>query len=177
MSTLFPDSETFTKHRPTRATDEQLKAFYREYAEEIIENGWADDYLEAVVYDVSNLSSFDSGYELAKRLESLSCRGNYHIKTEFIEFLDDFTWRKRGLVEANVKTWVKAHNPKPKFQKGQALKPENSTNRSLPNNKTVYVTGFSEDRACYLIHEDKDMQGGIVLAYEEVEACCTPHQE
>jgi hypothetical protein len=173
MKTLFTDSETFTKHRPTKATEAQLQAFYHEIAEEIISEGWAEDDMEAVMHDVVNISSYDSGYEIAKSLEGFYSKGHYDIDTEFIEFLDNFSWRKQDLLEANVRTWVIAHNPQPKFQQGQALMPSNSTNRSLPNGKVVYVTGFREDRACYLIHEDKEMKGGIVIAYEEVEACCT----
>lgn len=176
MNTLFPDSETISKHRPTKATDAQLQAFYKEYAEEIIENGWAVDDLEDVVHDVSNISSYDSGYEIAKSLEGYGSRGSYDIDTSFIEFLDDFSWRKQELLDNNVKLWAQAHNIQPKFSKGQKLIVEQGLNREYVKGCIVYVNGFSIDRACYWIDQDKERNGGTVLAYEKVEAACSPQR-
>lgn len=46
---------------------------------------------------------------------------SYDIDTEFIGFLDDFGYHKSQILQKNVEDWLKAHNPQPKFQKGQKL--------------------------------------------------------
>jgi hypothetical protein len=174
MEKLFTDAETFTKVRPTKITEQQEQDFYKSIAEEIIENGWSDSDLEDVIADVSNISTHDSGYEIAKDLEGYGSKASYDIDTPFIEFLDNFGYEKDCILRKNVEAWVNAHNPQPKFQKGQKLIVETTLNYEKKKGETVYITGFSEKQACYLIDKDEKRQGGTVIAYEKVESNCNP---
>jgi hypothetical protein len=172
MEKLFSDAETFTKVRPTKITEKQKQEFYKSIAEEIIKNGWSDSDLEDVIHDVSKISPHDNGYEIAKYLEGFGSKAIYDIDTSFIQFLDDFDFKKYRILEKTIETWVSAHNPQPKFQKGQKLIIEIPLNPKEKKGDIVYVTGFSEHRACYLIHKDEKRSGGYVIAYEKVEANC-----
>ena len=172
MEKLFTDAETFTKVRPTKITEQQEQDFYKEMAEEIIKGGWSNDAIEDIMKDMENISVHDSGYEIAKDLEGFSSKASYDIDTEFIGFLDDFGYHKSQILQKNVEDWVKAHNPQPKFQKGQKLIIETTLNHEKKKGAIVYVTGFSEKSACYLIDENENRQGGTVIAYEKVESSC-----
>jgi hypothetical protein len=167
---LFTDEETFTKHRPTKIPQNLLNDLYNEIAEEIISNGWSRDDVEDIVNDISIISFNDSGYEIAKELESLDdC--SYVFEVSFIQFLDDLRWRKSSILQDLVQMWVNAHKPQPKFQVGQKLHIEKALNRIMRSG-TVYITGIKEKQACYLVDVDKDRQGGIILEYELVESNC-----
>jgi len=170
MEKLFTDSEPFQKERPTKITEQQEQDYYKKVAEEIIKWQWTDDDLEDVLYDVTRISANDSGYEIAKDLER--GRASYDIDTPFIEYLDDFGYHKSQILQKNVEDWVKAHNPQPKFQKGQKLIVETTLNYEKKKGAIVFVTGFSEKSGCYLIDENEKRQGGTVIAYEKVEGCC-----
>ncbi len=41
----------------------------------------------------------------------------------------------------------------------------------------VFVTGFQEATACYLIDENPDRAGGNVIPYEKAEECCKPKMD
>lgn len=172
MEKLFTDAETFTKVRPTKITEQQQKDFYKTIAEDIIANGWSDDDLEDVFADVSRIHPHNSGYEIAKDLEGYGSKASYNIDTTFIEFLDNFGYEKDCILRKNVEAWVLAHNPQPKFKKGQKLIVETILNYQKKKGAIVYVTGFSEKQACYLIDENSEKQGGTVISYEKVEANC-----
>lgn len=173
MEPLFKDAEVFQLERPTKATPQQLEAYYKQVAEYIIKEGWSDDDFEDVLHDVKRISEHDSGYEIAKELEGFGSKASYDIDTQFIEYLDDFGWRKRDIVEENVKAWVKAHNPKPKYSEGQKLLVQKALCRhTIPAGKILFVNGFDEAQARYVLNAEKDGNGGTLLTYEKVEANC-----
>lgn len=174
MDTLFPDSETFQKERPTTITEQQRQDYYRKVAQEIIDNGWSQYDIDSVIEDVSNMSHHDSGYELAKWLEEFDRSASYEIDTPFIEFLDDFGWGIAEIVLENVQAWVVETNPQPKYQKGQKLLIETALDYEHKKGLNVYVTGFSSQKnACYLIDEDPNRNGGTIIPYEKVESRCS----
>ncbi len=162
------------KERPTKITDQQEKEFYKRVAEEIIKNKWSTDDLGLVIEDVSEISENEIGYEIAKDLEKSWKKANYKIDTQFIEFLDDFGYDKADILRENVKAWVAAHNPQPKYSVGQKLLIETTLNYYKKKGLIVYVIGFSLEQACYLIHENMESSRGTVIAYEKVEANCLP---
>jgi hypothetical protein len=172
MEKLFPDSEVMLNQRPTQITKEQQENYFKEVAEEIIQNEWSSSSIERIIHDLSEISSSDSGYEIAKKLEGYSSKASYEIDTEFIEFLDDFDSNRDDILRENVKDWVKAFNPKPKFDKGQKLIVKIPLFRSNKKDSIIYVTGFDKGEANYLVHEDKEHGGGYVIAYEKVENNC-----
>lgn len=174
MEKLFPDSETFTKLRPTKITEQQEQDFYKAISEEIIKNGWSKSDLEDVIEDISQISSHHSGYEIAKDLEGFRSKASYNIDTPFIEFLDNYGYEKNDILRENVKAWVSAHNPQPKFKKGQKLLVSITLNHEKKKDAIVYVIGFSKEIACYLIDENPKKQSGTVITYEKIETNCTP---
>jgi len=121
MEKLFPDSEVMLNQRPTQITKEQQDNYFKEVAEEIIQNEWSSSSIERIIHDLHQISYSDSGYEIAKKLESYPSKASYDIDTEFIEFLDDFDSNSNDILRENVKDWVKAFNPQHKFNKGQKL--------------------------------------------------------
>jgi len=176
MEKLFSDSEVMLNERLTKITEQQEKEYLEEVAQEIIDNNWSNSPIEKIIKDLSNISwTLNSGYKIAKELEGYSSKARYNIKTDFIEFLDDFNSNKDDIVRENVKDWVQAFNPKPKFKTGQKLIVETPLFRGHNQGKkgdVVYVTGKNEKEANYYIHENKDHNGGYVLAYEKVENNC-----
>jgi len=173
MEQLFDDSELIQKERPTKITEKQEVDYYKSVAEEILKNSWSNSDIEDIIHDLSEIGYRHSGYEIAKKLEDYRARGSYDIDTQFIEFLDDFFYHKDEILTENVKLWAKAHNPKPKLKKGQELIMEKRLN--IGNEKigqTLYVTGIDPTRACYYVHENKDNNGGYIIAYEKVESSC-----
>jgi len=174
MDKLFSDSETYTKVRPIKITAEQEQQFYKGLAEEIIDNKWSESDVEDIAEDISKLSLHDNGYEIAKSLEGSRNKAYYEIDVEFCEFLDCISWKKGNILENNVKDWVKAHNPQPKFLHRQRLIVEKDLNREKKIGTIVFVTGLAEERACYLIDENPEREGGTIIAYELVESNCKP---
>ena len=175
MEKLFSDSETFTNERPTKITAAQEQEFYKEIAEEIIDNNWSESDVEDIAEDISNLSLHENGYELAKDLENGSRNNAYYdIDVEFCEFLDNISWKKSDILRKNVKDWVAAHNPQPKFAEGQKLIVEIDLNREKKKGAIVFVNGFNEKEAYYLIDENPEFKGGTIITYEKVEANCKP---
>ena len=173
MEKLFNDSETFQKERPTKITEQQENEVYSKLANEIIDNGWCvDESEEDIIFDLKHLSRYDSGFEMAKMLEGFNMNCNYEINTDFIYWLDDFEYNFKKVLEQNIKDWVNAKNPKPLFEKGQRLIVTEFINYKLKKDIVVYVNGFREETACYLIDPNPDKEGGIVLAYEDIEKKC-----
>jgi len=175
MEKLFPNSEVMLNERPTKITEQQEKDYLQEVAEEIIANGWSSDSVEDIMSDFEDIYNEYSGYEIAKKLESYNSSASYKIDTPFIEFLDCFESDKSDILRQNIKDWVKAFNPQPKFEVGQKLIIETQIFRGHNQGKVgsiVYITGKNEKEANYYIHEDKDHNGGYVIPYEKVESNC-----
>ena len=152
MEKLFPDSEVMLNERPTRISKEQQENYFKEVAEEIIQNEWSSSSIERIIHDLHQISYSDSGYEIAKKLEGYSSKASYDIDTEFIEFLDDFDSNSNDILRENVKDWVKAFKPQPKFDKGQKLIVEIPLFRSNKKDRIIYVTGFNKGESNYLVH-------------------------
>jgi hypothetical protein len=172
MDTLFPDSEVFQKERPTNITEQQAQDYYRGVAEEIIQNGWSKSPIEYIIEDVSEISEHDSGYEIAKELESFK-KASYRIETPFIEFLDDFGYNKGDILRENIRAWAAATNPQPKFTKGQKLIIETDLNYEQKKGTIIYVNSIYTEDACYVVDEDRERQGGYMIAYEKIESRCS----
>lgn len=172
MDKLFSDSETFTKVRPTKITEQQEQDFFKSFAQQIIDNNWSDSDLDDVIEDVSTISSNDNGYEIAKHLEDSYRKASYEIDVDFVEFLDSFGHEKSSILEKNIKEWVEAHNPQPKFKKGQKLVVQEDLNYFKKKGAIVYVTGFQEKYANYLIDENIYKNGGTIIPYEKIENNC-----
>lgn len=172
MEQLFSDSEVFTNVRPTKITKQQEQKYLEEVAEEIIDNNWSKSPIEKIIYDLKNISSSDNGYEIAKKLEEYNSKASYSIDSSFVEFLDDFDYNKRAILRENIKAWVNAHNPQPKFKEGQKITIESPLFRGQNKGDILFITGKNDKEANYYIHEDKDYNGGYVVAYEEVEKKC-----
>ena len=164
---LFNDSEVFQRQRPNYLTPEQKRNFLLQKAEEIIHNNWSEDDKEEIANDLAQLIPFSgNGYRLAKEIEKLHC--TYDIDVDFCEFLDSIYHDYLLEIDRNVKDWVKAHNIKPKYDKGTEVLLKNKIYGIKPNT-VVFITGMYEDKAIYLIHEDKNRNGGYLVAYETLE--------
>lgn len=176
MEKLFSDSEVMLNERPTKITKQQEEEYLEEVAQEIIDNNWSNYPVEKIIQDLGNISwTLRSGYEIAKELEGYNSKASYNIDTSFIEFLDDFHYNKESIVRENIRDWVKAHKPQPKFKTGQKLIIETQLFRGHNQGNEgdiVYVTGKDEKEANYYIHENEGHNGGYVLAYEKVENNC-----
>lgn len=169
---LFSDKETFVKERPKKVPETRLQKFYTDLAEEIKSEGYSDDDIETIVEDVKEMSTIDNGYEIAKHLDD---RGNasYDIDPMFVDFLDNYGWRRREVFDEIIKEWVKIHDIKPKFNKGDKLIANEYLNRDYKSNAIVYVTGIKSDTARYLIDADPNRNGGTVFDFEKVETICS----
>jgi hypothetical protein len=169
---LFSDSEVFQKDRPTHPTPAQEQAFYTKMAKELKEEGFSRSSIEAIAEDLKDLAPFnDNGFELAKQLEGYRANAYYEIDTRFCEWLDGLSYEYDQVNEQNIKAWVAAHNPQPKFNKGAKLSLIKTMNHLLKEDSVVYVTGVKMDKAVYYISQNKDENGGFVIAFEKVEEC------
>lgn len=173
MNQLFTDAETLSKTRPTQATELQLQNFYRVIAEEIIEGRWSSDHVEDIMEDVAQISFHDSGYEIAKDLESYNRSASYRIDLDFISFLDDLGSREMEINDENVKRWVKAFNPQPKLNKGERAILAKDLNRELKKGDNIFILNIYQDRATYSVNKDPNSTRGFLIAYERVEDCIT----
>lgn len=172
---LFSDAEVFQKERPTKCTDSQLKEFYTKMANELKSEGHSDSPINLIAHDLENLFPFiGNGYEMAKKLEGYSAKASYDLGTSLCEFLDRLEIEYNEILEDNVKTWVKAHNPKPMFKKGDKLLVVESIDWVAKSGEFIYVNGDKESVANYLVHQDKERNGGYVIAYEKIESKCKP---
>ncbi len=107
-NTLFPDSETLDNKRPKVITEKQNEEFLQEVASEIIEDGYSISDKSYIIEDLRHINLNDTGFEIAKDIEE--GKAYYKIDSNFIEFLEDLSWKKSTILENNVKAWVKAHN-------------------------------------------------------------------
>lgn len=172
MEKLFNDSEVFTKERPTKLTEKQTYRFYSEMAKTVITEGFSEDDPEFIIKDLEALSFHDSGFEMAKELDGYTANAAYKIDSSFIEFLEGLTWERDRWVEKNVKEWVKAHNPTPKFKKGDNLIIINTLSFNNKKGGEIYVTGIKEDTANYTVWDIPDHNGGYLYPFEKVDNNC-----
>ena len=175
MEALFQDSEVFVRERPTQPTEKQLAEFYKKTAQEIIDSGWSSSKILRIIFDLEDLAPFfDSGYELAKKLEGLTSIGSYKIDMEFLDFLDNLHSDYRELLTENIKQWVKAIQPMPQWAVGDKLKiVTNNIYRvsSFSEGDEVFITSIDDKEARYVVDKDKDMRGGTMIAFEKLEEC------
>jgi hypothetical protein len=171
MEKLFDDTLFVQKERPTKITEQQEGKMYLELAKDCIEQQFSSDDEETIAEDLKELYFCDSGYEQAKDLER-NGKASYEINGEFIDWLDWIGHKRSEILSENVKLWVRAHNPQRKFEKGTKLKIVSTLNREKLAGEIVYITGFREDEANYLVDKDQNRQGGTVISYEKVEANC-----
>lgn len=175
MTTLFNDSEVFQKERPITPTAQQEADFYSKMAKELKQEGFSDSDEADIIADLKSLYPFTwNGYEMAKKLEHFMADAQYEITTRFCEWLEGLSHEYDEIKRNNVKAWVQAHNPKPKFEKGTKLMINARLCYGMEAGKAVYVTGGTPEEAVYWVDENPDRNGGTVLPYEKVEACCSP---
>jgi len=173
MEKLFDDTLFVQKERPTKITEQQEEKMYLDLAKECIKHQYSSDDEETIAEDLKELSTNDSGFEKAKDLED-NGNASYEFDGDFIDWLDGMDYKRSDILKENVKLWVKAHNPQPKLEKGTKLKIVESLSYSkdLRKDCVVYVTGINMEQAYYTISDDKEKQGGYVLAFEKVESNC-----
>lgn len=171
---LFKDSEVFVKERPIKLGEMQEAEIWYKLAKEVIDNGWSDDDIDTIIKDLRSLSMSDSGYEKAKILEGFRANGCYDIDTSFIEWLDMLDSDFEDARRENVKRWVKAHDIKPKYEKGTQLVVKGRFTRSpeLQVGKVIFVNGFYENEAKYCVSNEKDSKRNVLIDYEKIENCC-----
>jgi len=177
MEKLFDDTLFVQKERPTKITDQQEEKMYLDLAKECIKYQYSSDDEETIAEDLKELSINDSGFEKAKDLED-NGNASYEFDGDFIDWLDGIDYKRSDILKENVKLWVKAHNPQPKLEKCTKLKIVESLSYSkdLRKDCVVYVTGINIEQAYYTISDDKEKQGGYVLAFEKVESNCEVSQ-
>jgi hypothetical protein len=171
MDKLFDDTLYVSKDRPTAITPQQSEALFLKLAEEAIDNGYSGDDVEVIKEDLNELSLNQSGFEIAKDLESQG-RADYDFEGDFIDWLGNMSSRRNEIVRENVKLWAKAHNPQPKFKKGDELVVTDTIAYMIKPNLIMYVYEIRMDEGIYIMAIDKEQKGGYVLEFERVEECC-----
>lgn len=171
---LFNDSEVFQKERPTKATEKQETEFYLKAAQEIIDGGWCTYDVEDIAKDLKRLNNhYDNGFDLGKKFDdgyNIEC--SYDVDVAFCEWLDCLYSDYEQLIRDNERTWVKAHDIKPLFEKGAKLNVIKTVCHGITAGMIVYVNGGRMDEGKYWIDIDPNKKGGTVLEYEIVENCC-----
>jgi hypothetical protein len=172
MEKLFDDTLFVQKERPTKITEQQEEKMYLDLAKECIKYQYSSDD-ETIAEDLKELSTNDSGFEKAKDLED-NGNASYEFDGDFIDWLDGMDYKRSDILKENVKLWVKAHNPKPKLEKGTKLKITGhlSYQKDLKTDCIVYITGVKLEEANYYIHPNSENNSGYVLAFEKVELNC-----
>lgn len=173
MTKLFHDKELFMKDRPIKITEEQEKQFFIDEAEKFIKWQWSEGPAATIARDLKAISKsfYSSGFELAKDLER-DGGARYNISGEVVDYLESLTIGQRYILDENVKAWVAAHDIKPKFSKGQLLKIQIDIDREYVAGKDVFITGIYDTTAHYIIHQDKNHNGGRYVTFEKLEASC-----
>ena len=172
MEALFKDSEVFVRERPTKPTEKQTEDFYRQTAQEIIDCGWSNSKIERIIIDLEDLSPFfDSGYELAKKLEGLGMNGSYKVDMEFLDFLDGLHSDYSELLSENIKQWVKAIQLIPQWKVGSKIKLTYPIFRTpdYSEGQQFFITGIDDKEARYIIHKESDFKGGTMIHFEKLE--------
>jgi hypothetical protein len=171
MEKLFDEKEIFIKIRPVKLPDSEKEKFYRKMAKEIIDEGWSSSDIDDIIEDLKDLRMYQTGFEMANNLNEGYHR--YEINSNFIAWLEDFSWEADRALEEIVKQWVKIHNPLPQFKKGDKLIINIDLNSKQKFGDKIYITGIKTETACYYTHENADNNGGYVIPFERVESSCT----
>ena len=175
---MFEDSQTFTKKHPTILTDKQEEEPYRELAQEVRKNDWSDIEVEDIAKDLQELSVYNNGFRMAKRLNRISY-GAYDYTGDFIDWLEDIYWKQKRAIDKNVKQWVKAHNITPKWEVGTKLiiKKMLSNNYMLSENTVIFITSVDEELAQYKVNTDFWIDRYYPFDYEIIEENCEVIEE
>jgi hypothetical protein len=171
MEKLFDDTLLVSKKRPTTITAQQSEKLFEELAEEVLVNEYSDDEVDLIKEDLNELSLNQSGFEIAKDLESQG-RADYNFQGDFIDWLENMSSRRNEIIRENVKLWAKAHNPQPKFSKGDELVVTDTISYGIKRDLILYVYDIKMDEGIYIMAKDKAQQGGYVLEFERVEDNC-----
>jgi hypothetical protein len=171
MEKLFDDTLLVSKKRPTTITAQQSEKLFEELAEEVLVNEYSDDEVDLIKEDLKELSLNQSGFEIAKDLDSQG-RADYDFEGDFIDWLGNMSSRRDEIVRENVKLWAKAHNPQPKFRKGDELVVTDTIAYMIKPNLILYVYDIRMDEGIYIMAKDKEQQGGYLLEFERVEDNC-----
>lgn len=167
---LFPDSETFTKERPTEMTSKQSDELYLKLAKEVINEGWSNSDPKDIAESIKEIPYYlNNGYERAKYLED-HCFWT-GIEVSFVEWLDSLDDQINDVIKENVKAWVQAHNIQPQFKKGDTLNVQNNFSGYITGD-IIHVTNIYPDEARYTVDVDPNRRGGYLIAFEKVEANC-----
>jgi len=171
MEKLFDDTLYVSKERPVNITNQQRDELYTKLAIEAIDCNYSNNDVETVKEDLSMLEINQDGFEIAKELED-SGDGDYEFRGDFIDWLDGLSFRYLEILKENVKLWVKAHNPQPKFSKGDKLIVTSTISYGIKRDLILYVYEIKMDEGVYIMAENKKQQGGYLLTFERVEECC-----
>jgi len=171
MEKLFDDSLLVSTERPTKINEQQEEQMFADLAKEAIEYRYSTSDAETIIEDLKELSINDTGFERAKDLED-NGNGHYEFNGDFIDWLGNMDYERNRLLRENVAAWVKAHNPKPKLEKGDFLKITESLSaqKDLRKDAEIYITGINMEQAYYTVSGDPDMNGGYAIAFERIEA-------
>jgi hypothetical protein len=169
QSKMFSDAEVFQKERPHTLTNAQLGKFFTDMAKEVKKNNWSCDSIEDIAEDLSDLNLNQNGFEMGKDLEGYNRKANYEIEVDFLEFLESLEYSKMQIVNQNVKDWVKAHDIKPKLNKGYEFIGSNKLHTKMRGEELV-ITDIYEDTAQYVVRlKNSNKKTGYLIDFEKVE--------
>ena len=173
MGKLFEDKEVFQKERPLYLNNQQLRELCNRLAKELQAENYSTSKVSDISDDLFNHVDFnDDGYQIGKTLESLTCSASYKFNSMFVEHLDWFNSAKSDKLEGYVKEWVKAHDIKPEYDKGNELISFGAVSYAFKKGGTFFITGMRKETACYYINNNKDGNGGVVISFEKIESNC-----
>lgn len=172
MEKLFDDTSFIVNKRPLEITEQQRESMFITLANQVIKYNYSNDDVETIAYDLSQLSKHDDGFERAKDLEQDGI-GDYTFNGDLVNWLDQMDCEERSILTENVKLWVKAHNPLPKFEIGDELIINSRLNSEMPTGLVIYITNFRMEEALYTVSANKEQQGGYLIPFEYVEGKCS----
>ncbi len=168
MEKLFGESEIFQEKRPSVITAKQKEQMYVDIAKDIIKYRYSKSDIDTIIEDIKELSLNDSGYEMAKELEDGGV-GEYEFDGSFIDFLESLSFRPYSILQENVEAWVRAHGIKPNLELGTRLIMNRKMDRNSIAGEIFYITGYIEERACYILNK-KYVEGiGTLVTDDDVE--------
>jgi len=174
MERLFSDSEVFKKGRPNTITNEQKKQLIRSIANDILSYDYSKSDIDEIEDDMDMIFPFNqTGFELAKELDSYLANAEYDFTIDFIDFLGHLSFRVDDVKEENVKLWVKAHDIKPKFEDKSKLRVKDSMiGTRFREGDEIFINYHYPETAVYVVDKDPDKKGGTLIAYEKIELYC-----
>jgi len=174
MERLFSDSEVFKKERPNSITNEQKQRLISSIADDILSNDYSKSDRDEIEDDMEGIFPFnETGFELAKELDSYSANADYDFTSDFIEFLEHLSFKVDDAKEENVKLWVKAHDIKPKLEDKSKLRVKESIiGTRFREGDEIFINYHYPETAVYVVDKDPDRKGGTLIAYEKIELYC-----